>query len=155
MSDKTDFLFLNIKQLYPMFARPSALDTEIWAELLQPYALTEIMHALKAYRKNEENNFPPNPAKFKNYLYTKQKDMQGIPFSPEGYLMQQDMKAGRCKYFYPVYRRGVAYVIDNKLRALYPKAEFHKLTVNQKYHLAVENGLFGDFDKVLDLVADK
>lgn len=37
MSQKSDYFFLNIKQVSPNFARPSALETEIWEEMLEPY----------------------------------------------------------------------------------------------------------------------
>ena len=43
MSQKSDYFFLNIKQVYPNFARPSALETEIWEEMLEPYTQGDIL----------------------------------------------------------------------------------------------------------------
>lgn len=40
--------FLNIKQVYPNFARPSALETEIWEEMLEPYTQGDILAGIKS-----------------------------------------------------------------------------------------------------------
>lgn len=154
MSDKSDYFFLNIKQVFPNFAKPTPLEAEIWAELLEPYQKDEILEAIKSYRKAEETNFPPNPAKLKNYLFKRKTnpDKPVLPLSPETYLMEEDIKAGRCRYFFPTYVKAVAYVLDVKLKALFDEREFKSFSRGHKYRLAVEFGLFADFDKTLDLV---
>ena len=154
MSKKSDYFFVNIKQIYPTFSRPSILDVEIWEEVLEPYDLDEIMAGIKSYRKNEETNFAPNPCKFKKYLFSKYKPNKKfeLPLSPEKYLMEQDIKAGRCVHLFPTYAKAVEYVLDEKLAELYTKDEFKKFSRGMRYHLAVENGLFADFDKTLDFV---
>lgn len=73
MSQKSDYFFLNIKQVYPNFARPSALETEIWEEMLEPYTQGDILAGIKSYRKSEDTNFAPNPARFRSYLYSRAK----------------------------------------------------------------------------------
>lgn len=154
MSDKSDYFFLNIKQVFPNFAKPTPLEAEIWAELLEPYQKDEILEAIKSYRKAEETNFAPNPAKFKNYLFKRRpkNDKPVLPLSPETYLMEEDIKAGRCRHFFPTYVKAVAYVLDVKLKALFDEREFRCFSRGHKYRLAVEFGLFADFDKTLDLV---
>ena len=119
MSDKSDYFFLNIKQVFPNFAKPTPLEAEIWAELLEPYQKDEILEAIKSYRKAEETNFAPNPAKFKNYLFKRRpkNDKPVLPLSPETYLMEEDIKAGRCRHLFPTYVKAVAYVLDVKLKA--------------------------------------
>ncbi len=154
MSDKSDYFFLNLKQVFPNFAKPTPLETEIWDEILQPYQKNEILEAIKTYRKCEDSNFPPNPAKFKNYLFkrTLKKDKPVLPLSPETYLMEEDIKAGRCRHFFPTYVKAVAYVLDVKLKEIVSERDFRSFSRGHKYRLAVEYGLFADFDKTLDLV---
>lgn len=156
MSEKSDYFFVNIKQIYPNFKRPSALETEVWEELLEPYTVEDILAGIKSYRKNEDTGFAPNPAKFTNYLYSRSKTEEkadSLPLSPEQYLMDEDIRAGRCKYFYPVYCKAVNYILDVKTRELCDSdAAFKKLTRGQRYRLAVDNGLFAKFDEVLDYV---
>ena len=154
MSDKSDYFFLNVKQVFPNFAKPSPLETEIWAELLEPYQNEEILEAIKSFRKCEETNFPPIPAKFKNYLFKRKtkSDKPVLPLSPETYLMEEDIKAGRCRHFFPTYVKAVAYVLEVKLKALFDEDDFKTFSRGRKYRLAVEYGLFADFDKTLDLV---
>lgn len=158
MSKKSDYFFVNIKQVYPTFLRPSALDTEIWEEVLEPYSEEEILAGIKSYRKNVDTGFAPSPAKFTAYLYrpARGEDLKpDLPLSPETYLMEEDIKAGRCKHLFPTYCHAVEYVFNVKLRELYPAEEFKKFSLGQKYRLSVDLGLFADFDEVLDLVYKK
>ncbi len=159
MSKKSDYFFLNIKQLYPTFAKPSAIDVEIWTELLEPYSEEEIRSGIKAYRQTEDTGFAPTPARFKGYLFKnpagkgkKTAVDDDLPLSPETYLMNNDIKAGRCKYYFMTYSDAVAYVLEEKLKAEVPPEEFKKYSRGMKYRQAVEFGLFGDFDETLDLV---
>ncbi len=158
MSKKSDYFFLNIKQVYPTFTKPSALETEIWEEMLEPYDLADILAGIKSYRKTEEMNFAPNPARFKNYLFSHRKRAEpklSLPLSPETYLMEEDIKSGRCRHFFPTYCKGVEHVLEVKLKKLYPEEEFKAFSRGKKYRLAVENGLFADFDTILDMVKGK
>lgn len=157
MSNKSDYFFLNIKQLYPNFARPSELETEIWAELLEPYSLEEIRTGIKSYRKDTDVGFAPTPAKFKSYLKTTTKptSQPDLPLSPESYLMQADIDAGRCKYFFSTYTSAVKYVLEEKLKAEVSEETFKSYNRGAKYRMAVEYGLFAEFDKVLDYVYEK
>ncbi len=158
MSKQTDYFFLNVKEMYPSFNRPAAIDEEIWDEMLNKLSLEDIKKALKDYRTSKNGSFAPLPAQFKEYVYPYQPkhkvdDEDELPIFPESYLMNEDIKAGRCKYFYPTYCAGVQYVLNVKLKEVLGEEKFSKTTYHQRYRLAVEEGLFGDFDKTLDIVA--
>lgn len=156
MSKKSDYFFITIKSVYKNFSKPSEIEIEIWEDILEPYELDDIRVAIKSYRQNEENSFAPIPARFKQYLYRKNKKQEAkepdLPLSPETYLMEQDIKEGRCKYFYPIYAETVEYVLKDKVKELVGKEKFKKLSRGQCYRIAVDNGLFGDFEKYLDFI---
>lgn len=159
MSTKSDYFFANIKQVYPAFPKPSALETEVWEELLEPYSIETIRKGIKSYRKNVDSPYAPTPAKFSDYLYEPKpanaKSFEDdLPPCPESYLIEQDKKAGRCKYFYPTYVKAVKYLLDVKTKEMMSEEEYKKSTRYQRYRLAVDNGFFADFDKTLDYVAE-
>lgn len=159
MSSKSDYFFLNIKQVYPTFPKPSVLETEIWEELLEPYSEEVILKGIKSYRKTVDTPYAPSPAKFSEYLYMpNQAVKQGtsfyddLPPSPESYLIKEDIKAGRCKYNYPVYVKAVNYLLDTKTRELMTEEHYKKSSRFERYRLAVDNGFFAEFDQILDFV---
>ncbi|MCM1324240.1 MAG: hypothetical protein NC218_08755 [Acetobacter sp.] len=157
MSDKSDFFFLTIKQVYPNFRQPSDLETEIWEEVLEPYDEDSIRDGIKSYRKNVDTGFAPTPAKFREFLFLPVKkraenELPELPLSPESYLMDEDIKAGKCKYFFSTYVKAVAYVFDVKVKEISDPEEYKKYTRGMKYRIAVDKGLFADFDQILDKV---
>ena len=154
MSIKSDYFFLNLKQVYPRFARPTALETEIWEEMLEDYSFEDIRAGIKSYRKYDTAGTPPTPAKFREYLYQHEpcEEKPCLPLSPEKHLMEEDIRAGRCRHFFPAYCRAVSHVLNVKLAELYPPEEFKSFSRGRRYRLAVDNGLFADFDRVLDIV---
>lgn len=155
MTDKSDYFFFHIKQVYPNFTRPTELEAEIWAEMLEPYDFEDIRAGIKSCRAEETANQAPNPAKFRQYLFhhAPQVEKPALPVSPESHLMKEDIRAGRCRHLFPTYCKAVNHVLNIKLAELYPAAEFRNFSRGKRYRLAVDNGLFADFDKVLDLVA--
>ncbi|MBP3687108.1 MAG: hypothetical protein J6J35_01935 [Alphaproteobacteria bacterium] len=155
MSEKSDYLFLSIKQLYPAFAKPAALDMEIWAEMLEPFDEEDIKSALKDYRRSDMTGQAPKPGTFRNYLapYKRElREVDDLPWSPESYLMEQDIKAGRCKYFFPDYVSGVQYILNVLVKKEVGEKMFRKMTSGMKYRTAVDYGMFADFDKILEIV---
>ena len=154
MSKKSDYFFINVKQIYKNFKKPSDLDVEVWEELLEPYTEEEILVAIKTYRKCEDSPFAPSPAKFREYVYSfsKKTEKNTLPLCPEMYLIHQDIEAGRCKYFYPVYVDAVNYIINVQLKQFYDPKVFKEMTRGERYYQAVERGLFADFDSALDHV---
>lgn len=156
MSKNSDFFFLNLKQLYPNFLKPVALDVEIWEEMLEKHTPDSIRKALKAYRQSERGNYIPTPAQFKEYLFFYQPrpkpEVDDLPEFPASYLMDQDIKNNRRKYFYPTYHAGVQYVLGKVLLNAIGEAEFRSLTYRQRYRRAVDLGLFGNFEEILDYV---
>jgi hypothetical protein len=63
-----EFLFKKMKSLYPTFDYPDEFDVELWEEILEGNSQTEILDALKAYRKTVEYNKAPTPAEFRRFL---------------------------------------------------------------------------------------
>lgn len=72
-----EFLFKKMKSLYSTFQYPDELDVELWTEVLDGHSQTEILDALKAYRREVEYNKAPNPAEFKKFLAAKS-ESQGM-----------------------------------------------------------------------------
>lgn len=157
MTQRTDYFFIHIKSIYPNFQRPSELDEEIWDEILTPYNADEIKTAIKSYRKNEDGAFAPIPSKFTPYLHKikKQNKPEALPFSPEHYLMQEDIKNHRCKYLYPVYVEAVKYTTTDLLKKYISNKKLKEMPHEERYKLAVEYGLFEHFQHTLNLVANK
>ena len=157
MSKNSDYFFLNLKQLYPNFKRPATIDVEIWEDELADFTLKDIYAALKAYRKSSSGGVIPTPFQFKDFLYPYKPIEQkvSLPLSPESYLMEQDIKAKRCKYLFPTYVAGVRYVLDVKLKDYVDEETLKKMTNGMRYRAAVDYGLFADFDKTLDIVAPR
>lgn len=158
MTHRTDYFFLHIKDIYHNFPRPSKIEEEIWDEVLTPYNAEEMKSAIKSYRKSGDGAFPPIPSKFAPHLRTikkYKKKTEPLPFSPEHYYMQEDIKNYRCKYLYPVYVDAVKYILTEMLQHYVSKDKLKKLTHEEKYNLAMEYGLFEYFHIILDMVAKK
>lgn len=62
------FFLDKVKKLYPTFQYPDEIDVDLWTEILEGHSQTEILEALKAYRRETEYNKAPNPAEFKKFL---------------------------------------------------------------------------------------
>lgn len=151
----TGFLFDKIKRLYPTFVRPDELDIEVWAEVLEGYSQTDILDALKAYRKNTPYDKAPNPATFKSFLQDDIKKTTGSEFvavSPAMKLMAADIESGNCKHMINVYEMAVKHVMTDRLIDTIGASEYAKLSYGQKYKTAVNNGLFDDFGATLKKV---
>ena len=154
MTKKSDFLFWNLKKIYPNLSRPSQIDEDIWVDILEPYSELDIYAALKSYRQSAVGERIPFPRQFQDFLrlYARREPDNSLPLSPESHLIAEDKRAGRCKHFFPTYVRGVHYVLNVKLKAEIGEEEFDKMTRGMRYQAAVDNGLFADFDEVLDYV---
>jgi hypothetical protein len=157
MSAKSDYFYSLLRQIYPNINRPLQLEEQIWAELLESYTEEEILKAVKSFRTDVDTPFPPTPAKLKEYLVHRTSSKPTCHgFSLVEHLIQQDQKAGRLVYFYGTYREAVEYVLTEKLRAYMNDDEaFRKLDHQGRVDLAIDYGLFADFDDSLTLVAKR
>lgn len=63
-----EFLFKKMKSLYSTFQYPDEFGIELWTEILEGYSQTELLDALKAYRKQTVYNKAPTPAEFRKFL---------------------------------------------------------------------------------------
>lgn len=153
----TNFLFDKIKKLYPTFERPDELDIEVWGDILEGYSQTQILEALKSYRKNVEYNKAPNPAEFKKHLPEKaKKHLSGdyIPMTdPAVAYMQRDIKLGRCRHLLPVYQAAVRYIAEDILAQEIPVTEWRRMSFAERCEAAMKRGLFNRFDEVLVLIS--
>lgn len=67
----TKFFLDRVKKLYPTFQYPDEIDVELWTDILEGHSQTDILAALKAYRRETEYNKAPNPAEFEKFLAVK------------------------------------------------------------------------------------
>lgn len=163
MSEKTkaaEFLFSKIKKLYPTFDVPDELDIEVWLDVLDGYSQTQILDALKAYRRNTEYNSAPTPANFEKWLKLQEKDApvhEETPkvkyFNPAVEFMQRDINLGKCKHTIKAYDRAVDYIINELLLDEIPVQEHAKMDFSTKCANAKNKGLFKDFDDILEQLA--
>lgn len=155
----TEFLFTKMKKLYPTFTRPDEVDVLAWTEILEGYSQTDILEALKNYRKNVAYNVAPLPAKFKEYLPEKhyrsepESVKKELP-SPEN-LMAQDVAAGNCRNNLYVYREAFDICINQFLPEVIPADVAEHAFYPRNVQLAVENGVFGRFDEAMIMAAQR
>ena len=144
----TGFLFDKIKRLYPTFVRPDELDIEVWTEVLDGYSQTEILDALKNYRKNTPYDRAPNPASFKAFLGEKEtrrgERPEFVVISPVEQWMKADIASGNCHHMLNVYQLAVERVMTDKLLEVIPADEFQRMNTFERYKAAQNNGLFND-----------
>lgn len=156
---KINCFLLNIKELYPNFPKQSDNLTKQWYNLLTPYSVDEIISAIKKWRKTYGTSKYPNTKNFENFLAHKIEKtpppLKNLPFNPEGYLMEQDILANRCKHLYPTYCKAVRYILNVRLKEYYTDKDFKNLNYSNRYKSAVDKGLFADFEEVLDFVKER
>ena len=151
------FLFDKIKRIYQTFLIPDELDVEIWSEVLEGYSQTEILEALKDYRKNVPYDKAPTPADFKKFLHHSEDIKSQIseavqPVAPAEQLMNRDIELKRCRHNLYIYKQAVDYVLSELLLQEIPAGIWRKMKFSAKYEAAKNKGLFENFDKVLKLV---
>lgn len=153
----TEFLFNKIKKLYPTFVRPDEFDIDCWLEVLEGYSQTEILDALKEYRKNCEYNNAPIPGTFKKYLHHKDApEFQATPTVQEAKCgdyswnaMAADIEAGCCRNALYVYRDAEKIVTTDWLLREIPAEVWRKMSPQSRVKVAMDKGLFGNFDEAL------
>lgn len=155
-----EFLFKKIKAIYPTFEYPDELDVDVWLDVLNGYSQTQILDALKAYRRNTEYNTAPTPANFEKWLKLQEKDApvhEEIPkvkyFNPAVEFMQRDINLGKCKHTLKAYDRAVDYIINELLLDEVPVSEHGKMDFSTKCANAKDKGLFANFDDILEQLA--
>lgn len=153
----TEFLFNKIKKLYPTFVRPDEFDIDCWLEVLEGYSQTEILDALKEYRKNCEYNNAPIPGTFKKYLHHKSEPETQVPqtvaqaakgdFAWE--RMAADIEAGCCRNALYVYRDAERIVLTDWLCQEMPRDIWARMDYSARYKQAMDKGLYNNFDEAL------
>ena len=156
----TEFLFAKMKKLYPTFVRPDEIDVLAWTDILAGYSQTDILDALKEYRKNVAYNVAPLPAKFKEYL--PEKGIKATPAEEKKVLlptptslMDADVEAGNCHYNLPTYVKAFDLCITKFLAEVIPADIAERASYPYNVQLAVENGVFNRFSEALRMVGER
>lgn len=157
----TEFLFNKIKKLYPTFVRPDEFDIDCWLEVLEGYSQTEILDALKEYRKNCEYNNAPIPGTFKKYLHHKSEPeaqaTQTVAQAAKGDFawerMAADIEAGCCRNALYVYRDAERIVLTDWLCQEMPRDIWARMNYSARYKQAMDKGLYNNFDEALRMAA--
>ena len=157
----TKVIFDKMKKLYPSFEMPDEIDVQVWTEILEGYSQTDILEALKNYRKNVPYNVAPLPAKFKEYLPEKNRhvETETTAQAAKGDFaweqMNADIEAGSCRNNLYVYRDAERIVLEDWLMRELPIEVWRKMSYASRVKVATEKGLFGDFDEALRMAAQK
>lgn len=155
----TEFLFTKMKKLYPTFTRPDEVDVLAWTEILEGYSQTDILEALKNYRKNVAYNVAPLPAKFKEYLpekHTKTATPNETKELPTGYFYwKQDGGEHNLKYFLPDYEYAFNLCITTYLQEVIPADVYENASWVRRIRLALENGVLNRMQEALQTICPK
>ncbi|MDY6310442.1 MAG: hypothetical protein SPL72_04105 [Cyanobacteriota bacterium] len=152
----TKFVFDKMKKLYPSFEMPEEIDVEVWTEILEGCSQTDILDALKAYRKNVPYNVAPTPAAFKPFLNHKenvdektQTIMQQVKGDFAWERMNSDIEAGSCRNSLYVYRDAERIILNDWLAREIPASIWCNMSYASKLKQAREKGLLNNFDEAL------
>lgn len=156
----TKFLFEKMKRLYPSFEYPDEIDIKAWTEILSGYSQTDILDALKEYRKNVPYDKAPNPATFKGYLPEREHTTatpaeDKITYPTPTSLMDADVESGNCHHNLPTYEAAYRLVTQDWLAEILPADIYATARFPNNIALAYNNGLFDRFDEALRIVSQK
>lgn len=136
-----------------------------YVDAFEQYDLYDVLLVIDEYWRYHSNKTKPTVAKILSMLRTNKAKVEvNEPIKMyrciEEELFRNDIKLGRnAKCLYHHYRRSVDYILYTLLPAKIGSEEYKKLNEEKDvdvrgrlYSIAVENGLFNDFDKVLQQV---
>lgn len=153
----TKFVFDKMKKLYPSFVMPDEIDVEVWTEILEGYSQTDILEALKAYRKNVPYNVAPTPAAFKAFLQHSESVVKTVTQEAMAdyawQRMDEDIAKGECRWNLPTYRMAERIVIDEWLAQEMPTDLWARMDYYSRIAQAKAKGLFDRFDEALELAS--
>ena len=133
---------------------PDELDVEVWTEILEGYSQTDILEALKAYRKNVPYNNAPTPAAFRPFLHHEEKTT-GATVAEDAKAdfawqrMDEDIEKGKCNWNMPTYRMAERIVLEEWLSKEMPADLWQRMDYYGRVKQAKEKGLFDRFDDAL------
>lgn len=140
-----------------------------WREAFEPYDLNDVFKVIDEFWRYTNNRTRPKVAQLLSMLNTdkdvektkKQEKNESVRYSCiESELMSRDIALKRnSEFLLNDYRRAVDYILNNSLVNLIGEQEFRKLSNkdktkerSDKYKIAMDNGLFNQFDDVLKFV---
>lgn len=127
-----------------------------WKDAFTNYDLFDVFRAIDEYWRFTSNKTKPTVAKLLAMLNTnkseqvKKEEPKQRYICPESEWIQRDIKAGKntdCLLSH--YRRAIDYITKNKLPEFIGWSEYSKIEPEQRYLLALRNGLFDGFDETL------
>ena len=129
-------------------------------EVLEGYSQTEILEALKSYRKTCEYNSAPTPASFKKFLHREvraEETSERPKYIPDFAItrMNDDIRNGVNRHLLTVYKLAYDYCITDLLLKDIPLDDWKHMSEYQKHMLAAEKGILGNFDDVLVYICEK
>ena len=153
-TQNASFVFEKMKKHYPNFETPDDITVGEWVSVLDGYSQTDILEALKTYRKNVPYDVAPSPKNFKEYLphshYSEEVPTSEIikgDFAWE--QMNSDIRVGCCRNNLYVYRDAEKIVLNEWLAEYLPHDAIRKMSYYQKLQQATEKGLLSNFDEAL------
>ena len=154
---KTQCFLNNLSAIYPNLPKANLETFANWQNLLLDYSPDDILKALRTWHKKHAPTYYPTPKEFSYYLthlpkktHPRRKD---LPFNPETYLMEQDIKNQTCTHLYPDYANAVRYILSIELQKHIPKELIKTYSYSERYSKAVELGLFANFHQTLETVS--
>ena len=137
-----------------------------WREAFELYDLTDVFKAIDEFWRYANNKSKPRVAQLLSMLNTtkeveKAKPQEKQPsvrfFCIESDLMRRDIELGKnTDCLLSDYRRAVNYILTDRLIETLGSYEYNKLSNDDKtkersdkYRIAMQNGLFNDFDDIL------
>lgn len=178
MSEKTRLIIKKVAELYSFGSEKKTaeevtqvnyeklLDKEQeWEQAFDKYDTDDVIQAINNYWRYKSDKTRPSVAQILALLQT-EKDVTPKNeiktdsmryFCIESDLMARDIKLGRnLGYTLSTYRRAVNYILNDALVNLIGEQEFRNLSSDDKvkersdkYIIAMQNGLFNNFDEIL------
>ena len=178
MSEKTRLIIKKVAELYSFGSEKKTaeevtqvnyeklLDKELeWEQAFDNYEADDVIQAINNYWRYKSDKSRPSVAQILAILQTEKEVKPKTNtnhdsvrfFCIEGDLMARDKELGRnSQFLISDYRRAVNYILTDKLIETIGCFEYDKLSNDDKtkersdkYKMALENGLFDDFDEIL------
>lgn len=154
-----NFVFERMKKLYPNFETPDEMTIGVWVGVLDGCSQTDILDALKQYRKSVPYDVAPTAETFKKYLPDREAPVE--PVEEKHYLptptslMDADVESGNCHHNLPTYEAAYRLVTQDWLAEILPADIYATTRFPNNIALAYNNGLFDRFDEALRIVSQK
>lgn len=181
MSEKTRLIIKKVAELYSFGSEKKTAEevTQInyeklldkeqeWEQAFDKYDTDDVIQAINNYWRYKSDKTRPSVSQILSFLQTEKevkpksehKTDSVRYFCIENDLMARDIELKRnSEFILSDYRRAVDYILNESLVNLIGEQEFRKLSSDEKvkersdkYRIAMQNGLFNDFDRTLKML---